>query len=230
VVKDLACKSTQQGVSAQQNSAGAQQHNNQPGATIESKNSSPENKNGAANQVHYYHWPLSLLCGEMKLTDLLLAFFTYTLAVIGWFGLRSTEQIAETLERAYVFHGYTPFQFRGDQATFTLRMSNSGRMPAGIKKVSGKFLARSNLPTRRDGADWVWEIIPYDYIVKPGGNADIRGFLSLRGNHIFVTSIEYEDLFTRRIHTCWMAIHISPSNPIGEQISRAGGDTWNEWD
>jgi hypothetical protein len=140
--------------------------------------------------------------------------------------LKSTERNLEAIERAYIFFGYSPLKFQHGQATFTLFAVNSGRMPGGIKKVSYKFLPRSALPTSREEIDWDWEVLPYDYIVRPGRKVDIRKFLSLGGNHIFVSRVDYQDLFTRKMHTSWMGMHIYATT---EETARAGGDVWNDW-
>jgi hypothetical protein len=190
---------------------------------------------GAANEekgyVSYFyrllpHW----YCDESRFTDFLIAYFTYCLVVIGWFGIRSTEANSESLERAYIFHGYSPLEFRGSQAKFTLVMINSGRMPAVIKEIGYKFLTRADLPPTREGCDWTWDVLPYDFIVRPGQKADIRRFLSLNEDHIFVTYIKYQDVFTKKMHASWMGMHIYPDRLESQQIARAGGDIWNDWD
>jgi hypothetical protein len=226
--QEFACVSTQQNIGAPKNNAGAQQHNDQPNTSAETKkNPNSTKQNSTSDQIGDKHWPAVLLCSEMKLTDLALAFFTATLAIIGWFTLRSTEQIAESVERAYIFHGYTPLEFRGNQAMFTLVMTNAGRMPGGVTEVGWKFLDRDSLPSGREKADWTWETLEYDFIVRPSQKADIRRFLSLSADHIFVSYIKYQDMFSKRSHTSWMGMHIYPGK--GE-TARAGGDTWNDWD
>jgi hypothetical protein len=95
----------------------------------------------------------SVLCTDLRLTDLALVFFTYCLVIVGWFSLRASERNLETLERAYMFHGYSPLEFRGDQARFTLVMINAGRMPGGVKEVGWKFLRRNDLPPSRSQID-----------------------------------------------------------------------------
>lgn len=141
--------------------------------------------------------------------------------------LKSTERSLEATERAYIFHGYDPIRFRTGQATLTLRMINAGRMPGHVTGVGFKFLERPDLPKTREEVDWVWEKLDYDFIVRPGQNPEIRTFLSLAVDHVFVCYIQYEDLFTRKTHTSWMGMHI---NAPREEISGAGGKPWNDWD
>jgi hypothetical protein len=167
----------------------------------------------------------------MKITDLALAFFTYTLAVIGYFTLQSAEQTAESVEHSYIFFGYTPMEYRADHAIFDLFVRNTGRMPGTIKKFGYKFLHRTDLPHRRKQVDWEWEKVPYDYTIRPDQRETLHRFRSLKGSNIFVCFIEYEDLFTKRIRETWMAMRIHPDsyNQWGAQITRAGGDEWNAW-
>ena len=51
------------------------------------------------NAADYYP---ELLCGEVKLTDLLIAFFTYALVVVGYFTMRSVDNTAKAAERAHI--------------------------------------------------------------------------------------------------------------------------------
>ena len=198
-----------------------------PPLTAETKDQSTNQTNHASNLTDADYSPKSLFCGETKGTDLALVFFTYCLAIVGWFTLRSSERNLAASERAYIFHGYSPLQFRSNQAVFTLVMINTGRMPGGVKEIGYKFLQRRSLPPNRNKIDWAWDVLDYDFIVSPGQKADVRRFLSLCGDHIFVTYIKYQDLFTKRMHTSGMAMHIYPSRETGE---RAGGDAWNDWD
>lgn len=139
--------------------------------------------------------------------------------------LKSAERNLEATERAYIFHGYDPLQHRGNQAKLVLKMVNVGRMPGRIVEVGWKFLAQTELPPTREGRDWGWEVIPHDFIVRPGQAPMIRTFLSLEGDHVFVTYIIYEDLFSRKHHTTWMGMRIRP----GEPETQAGGAAWNDW-
>jgi hypothetical protein len=227
---DRLCSSIEQSTSAAEDYDATQQHQEQSGAAILNSKGPNKPQNAAANDIRNVNWPANLFCSEMKLTDLALAFFTCTLAAIGWFSLRSTENIAEAIERAYIFHGYSSLEFRGNEARFILFMRNAGRMPAGVKKVGYKFLARSNLPARRDLCDWEWNQLPYDLILRPEEKHNIGKLISLQGNQIFVSFVEYKDMFTMKVHTSWMGMHINPNNPEGERASRAGGDEWNAWD
>src|SRR6266852_171824 len=180
------------------------------------------------------------LCEDTKTTDWALVFFTYSLAVVGWFTLRSNERTAEAIERAYVFPGHSDLSDENGYIRFTFRMTNVGRMPAGIKEVGYRFLDRDKLPKRLRDRDWEWgEVIPYDWIIPSAIGAlsekdtrkDIKELTSpYAKNHLFVGYIKYQDLFTKRMRTSWMAMHLYPGKPEKERKERAGGDVWNGWD
>ncbi len=48
---------------------------------------------------------LEILCGEIKLTDVALALFTYYLVVVGWFTMRNVDETTKRTERAYIVCG-----------------------------------------------------------------------------------------------------------------------------
>jgi hypothetical protein len=52
------------------------------------------------------------LCEDTKFTDLLLAFFTYCLVIVGWFTIRSSERTVQNLERAFLAVGPTKIEKR----------------------------------------------------------------------------------------------------------------------
>jgi hypothetical protein len=172
----------------------------------------------------------SWLCGEIRTTDIFIAYFTFCLVVVGWLTLRSTENNSEAIERAYVFPGNSPPQFRNRRVNFKLAMTNAGRSPGVIKEVGYAFLARNDLPRSRKRADWTWEVIPYDWVIPANTRRDIRKVQSPVGDHILVVYIKYQDIFTKRMHTSWMSMHIFPDREENKRITRAGGDIWNKWD
>ena len=77
------------------------------------------------------------------------------------------------------------------------------------KRLAINFWREPNFPPTRENIDWAWDVLDYDFIVRPGARADIRRFLSLSGDHTFVTYIKYQDLFTKQIHTSWMGMYMS---------------------
>lgn len=174
---------------------------------------------------------LSTIC-DAKITDWGLAFFTYCLVIVGWFAIRSTKENTEVSERAYVFHGYSPLQFRNGRATFTLNMLNAGKMPGSVTEVGWTFLKGLDLPkTREEKRTWEFKSLEYDFVLRPNIRWDIRTFESLSGDNTFVSYIKYTDFFTKREHVTYMGMHIYPDRPeTEERAARAGGDTWNYWD
>src|SRR5262245_23378725 len=52
------------------------------------------------------------LCEESKFTDLMLAFFTYCLVIVGWFTIRNSERTIRNLERAFLSVGPTKIEKR----------------------------------------------------------------------------------------------------------------------
>ena len=59
-----------------------------------------------ASQTNDHYLIVYLFCGEMRLTDLALVFFTYCLVVVGAFTLRSNQRTVQDLERAYLWPGF----------------------------------------------------------------------------------------------------------------------------
>jgi hypothetical protein len=95
------------GAAHEQNETANRQNQETGGAADLSKNNNTDHKQGAPSQINDPPRQ-SVLCTELRLTDLALVFFTYCLVIVGWFGLRSSERNLEATERAYIFHGYSP--------------------------------------------------------------------------------------------------------------------------
>jgi hypothetical protein len=74
-----------------------------PPLTAETKDQSTNQTNHASNLTDADYSPKSLFCGETKGTDLALVFFTYCLAIVGWFTLRSSERNLAASERLTFF-------------------------------------------------------------------------------------------------------------------------------
>jgi hypothetical protein len=89
------------------------------------------------------------LCEETKFTDLLLAYFTYCLVIVGWFTMRNSEMNTQNLERAFLQVGPTkittlfrPANAQGITTPFVRLMftvHNTGRTGAIITKAYGEF-------------------------------------------------------------------------------------------
>jgi hypothetical protein len=175
-------------------------------------------------------WLQIVFCGELRISDLALVFFTYCLVIVGWFTLRSNQRNTEAVERAYIFPGNSPLHFRNRRINFWLAATNTGRCPGGLKEIKYAFVQRENLPRWRWQADWQWEVIPYDWITPPTVRRErLRRVQGPIGDCFFVMKIKYQDLFTRRMHHSWMCMRIRPDAGENERTTRGGGDTWNYW-
>src|SRR5262249_16198356 len=83
------------------------------------------------------------LCEEMKFTDLLLAYFTYCLVIVGWFTIRNSERTVQNLERAFLAVGPKIETLSNPGRPPFIRMTflvhNTGRTGALITKAYGEF-------------------------------------------------------------------------------------------
>jgi hypothetical protein len=76
------------------------------------------------------------LCSEARMTDILIAYFTYCLAIVGWFGIRSDQRTVEDLERAYLWPGFgksEPIAPHGRR--WFVRVHNTGHTAGVIQTV-----------------------------------------------------------------------------------------------
>jgi hypothetical protein len=102
-------------------------------------------------------------------------------------------------------------------------------MPGIIKEVHYAFLARATLPRWRWLANWKWEIVLFDWIIPAHeGRRDLAEISSGPNDRIFVMFVRYQDVFTKRMHTSRMGMHLPSSE--SDKPARAGGDCWNDWD
>jgi hypothetical protein len=168
-------------------------------------------------------WFEKFLC-DAKITDVAIAFFTYCLVVVGWFQLSGGEKILRDVERAHVFarisvtaSGYAP--------TVRIRADNSGRGPATLRAIVGKFSAKEpwwymNLK----GADRHDKL---DELIAPNEPAHNEiGFPSvISGPQYFFGYIEYQDMF-HRLHRSMYCIRIEPGSPL---FTMAGSRRLNDF-
>jgi hypothetical protein len=194
--------------------------------SLETQNDSKDAKNRNDDASEYW----TILGRRLKITDTLLVLFTFTL----WWATRKlvigSEDAAKRQLRSYVFLGYSPLEFCDKRATFTLKMSNVGKMPGFIKEVGYAFVVRDSLPKRRRDADWTWKALEWDLAIPADGKQDITPLQSEAGEHFFIAYIQYQDIFAKQTHTSWMGMHIRPDAAPEERTARAGGDIWNDWD
>jgi hypothetical protein len=87
------------------------------------------NEKGAEQHISP-SFPSMFLC-DAKITDVALVFFTYCLAVVGFFAIRSAEAALKKTERAYVFGG--PGRQDAQKIYFTI--ANYGKTAAFVRTV-----------------------------------------------------------------------------------------------
>jgi hypothetical protein len=76
------------------------------------------------------------LCSEARITDILIVFFSYCLAIVGWFGIRSSQRSAEDQQRAYLWPGFgesEPIAPHGRR--WFVRVHNTGQTAGVIQTV-----------------------------------------------------------------------------------------------
>jgi hypothetical protein len=140
----------------------------------------------------------SLICEEIKITDLALVFFTYCLVLVAYFQLRSNEYILKESERAHVFANLKG-DVIGTNAQISISAVNTGRSPCIIKGIVGKF--SKEIPT-------IWSNYSgskkFDYDISIAPNQTFvphlpASFTSPAANNIFFYGyIYYEDIFQER--------------------------------
>src|SRR5579864_83543 len=107
VARGTACFEKQDGVGVVRHNESFNAHQNKSDTGISTPTEGPDEH--ASHQTNHSdaaeneYWPYTLLCGEMKLTDLALVFFTYCLVVVGWFTMKSNERTSQDIERSHVF-------------------------------------------------------------------------------------------------------------------------------
>jgi hypothetical protein len=76
---------------------------------------------------------------QAKATDIGVAFFTYCLVIIGWFGIRSTEHSTRISERAYIYGGIKFCKLIEKEGVryveITISMANYGKTAGFIKHI-----------------------------------------------------------------------------------------------
>jgi len=220
-IRDKTCSSpAENSISVKNDNAAAGQHEKKTDGFAKSENTSANNGDNKSQNWETLHF---LFCGDIKLTDLALVFFTYGLFVVAWMTVRGADRNTEATERSYVVPGYDDTAFNG-YAVISLVMTNCGRMPGVVKEVGYAFLKR-DLPRWRWQADWAWTTISYDWVIRPEVRRPIDTLRGLPDERVFVMYIKYEDLFTRRIHYSRMGMAFKADG----KIDRAGGNTWNGW-
>jgi hypothetical protein len=166
-------------------------------------------------------WLPVWLCGEAKLTDIAIAFFTYCLVIVGWFQLRSNEKTVLDLERAYVSGGGPNI---GQQ--FIVTVDNYGKTPATLIEYAVEFCDVTKIPDYPLYDDVGYERIPCRANLKPTATFAIASHLIPAGiqNPVVYGRFWYEDIWKRR-HSHGFILSLS-SAALPRNISTAH----TEWD
>jgi hypothetical protein len=184
------------------------------------------------------------LCEETKFTDLLLAYFTYCLVIVGWFGIRSNELTIQNLERAFLAVGPTKIRLdwvrqpgktvyvQGEplETAVGLYIHNTGRTGATIKKVYGEFSKEApsgDVPRYKDGTSFETDLSIAATTERDLSPIEFRD--PSTDKQFFWGYIEYIDIFknTRTARYC-AAIFPSATGPGYYQIAGSAG--WRDCD
>ena len=173
----------------------------------------------------------SWLCEEAKFTDLAVAFLTYCLVIVGWFGIRSNESLSRNLERAFIF-GTPEIDAEktddGNGNTFVqIMLQNTGRTAGTIKVIYGevsKSVEPFGKPVYNNGSKR-----EANGMMAPTQGKAVRAPVTFEcpvtSDFFFFGYIEYDDLF-RRPHTSRFCAKIFLDR---RGIEAAGNDAFNDW-
>jgi hypothetical protein len=97
-------------------------------------------------------WPPTWLCEDVKLTDVLVAYFTFCLVIVGGFTLHQSERSTREVERAYLGGGgecqIDDGQIRRNtagQRLFRVEIGNHGKTPAFLSAFDIHFCMLSEV-------------------------------------------------------------------------------------
>jgi hypothetical protein len=122
--------------------------------------SATEHQQAAGQDDHpaghnYRFWSSEWFCGDLKVTDLALVYFTYCLVVVGWFTLRSNERALQEIERARVSLSTLKFSRLGGDIrdrnkvpTVTVGFTNHGKTVARVIDVRLDMRVTGSLPRK----------------------------------------------------------------------------------
>lgn len=171
----------------------------------------------------------SWLCGDTKVTDILLAFLTYCLVIVGWFGIRSSERTTHELERAYIFG--TPQIDQSQKKVGTtfieVMLQNYGRTMGTVEIVYGEVSLSTEphgKPIYKNGSARV-----ANGAIAPTLREAIRAPVTFEcptdKDFFFFGFITYSDL-SRRPHVSRFCAKIFAD---GNGIEAAGTTAFHDW-
>ncbi len=183
----------------------ADQTPNSPEWIGKAEQQQPDRQNERSANSGDRNWVPQWLCGDVKATDWALIFFTYCLVLVGWFTMRSNENVLRDIERAHLFAGpyHGQITVADNKIAIPIAVDNNGRTTGFLKEFYGEFSATE--PTgkvvydRRKGRS-----VPFDSGVAPGpahGSLAIKPFESdIITPHFFFGYVRYLDTFRRPPH------------------------------
>jgi hypothetical protein len=176
--------------------------------------------------------PLPSFICDAKLTDLGVVFFTFCLVIVGWFGIKRSDQTFRRMERAYIFAGpYQPAIVGGRTITH-ISIENFGRSPGILKEAYGEFSTTEpvdNIPTYKHGSARKFDnaIPPVQPRAPnyPPPTIPTAWDSPFAGDQYFFGYIVYLDIF-REEHRSRFCSKIFPSS---KNSDIAGSPNWNDW-
>jgi hypothetical protein len=189
-------------------------------------------QNGQTNADTYnqepQQWLTKFLC-EIKMTDVVIAFFSYCLFISVIFQAIRADSTLRKIERPVVFPAWDDLVTDDEHRIgITFRIRNIGRSPAILKEIVVKFDQNSSLPKRPDYAgaqhvDFDWGLEPQT--TKMPGTI----FYSTTADRQYAYGyIRYVDIFGKR-HKSGFGIRIFPERAGGDRGEAAGGEAYNSY-
>jgi hypothetical protein len=189
-----------------------------------------DNNSGDNNSTQSsLRWWGKFIC-EIKATDVVIAFFTYCLVVVGIFQAYRSSHTLMSLERAYVFPAWTDVRVsESGKVRIHFRVRNVGRSPAVLKGFWIKFVQDGHsLPRRPNYRSAIFR--EFDWGIEPNVvNPDAVVIDSpYSGEQYIFGYIRYDDVF-QKSRISRFGNRIFPDR-IGERRGeRAGGDPYNSY-
>jgi hypothetical protein len=171
-------------------------------------------------------WWRNFIC-QIRITDIIVAFFTYCLVIVGIFQALLTTHTLMRLERAYILAAWTDIELSDNgKITIKFRFRNVGRSSGVVKEFVVKFVQSGPLPKRPDysGAhriefDWGVEANS----LKPDVVIEDSPYV---GEQYMFGYVRYEDIFGKsRISR--FGNRLFPDRQGERRAERAGGDPYN---
>jgi len=177
------------------------------------------------NQSTLWWWQ-NFIC-EIKITDIIIAFFTYCLVAVGILQAFLTSHTLMSLERAYILAAWTDMEVSDNgKVTIKFRFRNVGRSSGVVKEFVVKFVQSGPLPKRPDYKSA--HRIEFDWGVEANSlkpDVVIEDSPYVGGQYMF-GYVRYEDVF-RKSRISRFGNRLFPDRQGDRRGERAGGDPYN---